>query len=89
MSLQSRVAIMTFIRKRDESKDSEEKPNAEKKCFKQKEDILKLSIKTVGFEDSTQFFIQSGKERLKTVARAANLFYSSRHMSASLALGTM
>ena len=29
------------------------------------------------------------KERLKTVALAANLFYSSCHMSASLALGTM
>ena len=66
MSLQSRVAIMTFIRKRDESKDSEEKSNAEKKCFKQKEDILKLSIKTVGFEDSTQFFIQSGKFCMNT-----------------------
>ena len=61
--LQSLVAIMTFIRKRDNSKDSEERSSEkslEKKCFKQKEDILKQSIKTVGFEDSTQFFIQSG-----------------------------
>ena len=54
---------MTFIRKRDDSKDSEERSSEkslEKKCFKKKEDILKQSIKTVGFEDSTQFFIQSG-----------------------------
>lgn len=50
---------MTFIRKRDSEENSNDK-SAEKKCYKQKEDILKQSIKTVGFEDSTQFFIQSG-----------------------------
>ena len=50
---------MTFIRKTDSEENSNDK-SAEKKCYKQKEDILKQSIKTVGYEDSTQFFIQSG-----------------------------
>ena len=62
---------MTFIRKRDSEENSNDK-SAEKKCYKQKEDILKQSIKTVGFEDSTQFFIQSGKLELYVLTMKKN-----------------
>ena len=54
---------MTFIRKKVELEDNEEKQkdnSGETNCFKQKEDILKQSIKTVGYEDFSQYFIQSG-----------------------------
>ena len=39
--------------------------------------------------NSRYIYVDSKKGSMKTVDRAANLFYSFRHMSALFALGTM
>ena len=64
---------MTYLGKGSEddeveiSKDSNLKRNDLVKAIVKQDDILKQSIKTVGYEDTSKYFVQSGPvERNKT-----------------------
>ena len=58
---------MTYLGKRQQSDEQKEQSGARNgatvnvNAIVKKDDILKQSIKTVGYEDTSVFFVQSGR----------------------------